>query len=416
VSSAELTEVHDAVVARDTRLRALPLVLDDRRLARALVRRWPDPELAPVAVRVDYLRYKPGTSIVAGLRLHFDDDRVVLAALYGATSDDDPKLAKVRARARDVGDGFAVASRRRHWVLTPATADRKLRAVASLARTLEHGDRDLRAATLVPLAYKPLRRFVARVDRRGRPRAVAKVHRRGAVGDVAGVARWVRSVAAPAGLPLPVTRRLDAANGLHVTDWRRGTPLDRLEDPPAAVLGVLGEVLARLHRSPADGLPSRPDDDRVELDTLAAIRPDAARAAAPVVRTLQALPRGQASCPVHGDLSADQVVVDGRDVGLVDLDRFHVGEPLEDLASWIAADAIARDDYAPDRLQPPAAMLAAYRAAGGPADLRHLRTATAAALLHRSAEPFRVRRPDWPARTDRLVDAARRLTGLGDGP
>jgi len=121
---------------------------------------------------------------------------------------------------------------------------------------------------------------------------------------------------------------------------------------------------------------------------------------------------------LHGDLSADQVLVrPNGDLALLDLDRSRVGDPIEDLASWIATDLrqgmrrgraqplpTALDEYAP--------FVEAYQRAAGPVAPVHLHDAVAVALLMLADEPFRYRSPDWANEIERIVQAAAWFSGV----
>lgn len=410
-STARTAERHrpdgDDLAARDPALPALELVLRDRRLTRSVRRRWRADGPPPDDVHITYVRYKPATNIVAGLELRFPDGTVRMASLFGARSVEDPKLTKVRKRGVRVDRSLVVTSRRRAFVVVAAEADRRLPVATELPEAIARLVPPLTGAHVRPLAYKPLRRLVVRVDLHGVPAAVAKVHRDDAIGDVARVAAWVEEVARPAGLPLANPLGVDVATGLHVAAWRRGMPGDRRRVRDTTLASV-GEQLARLHRLRPAGLPLHPPGE-LDVSALAAIAPHLTATADVVRRRLAARPPAGIAVPVHGDLSADQVVVgEGGRPTLLDLDRMHAGDPVQDLATWVAAEAVAHD--LAGEIPVPPALLEAYHDAGGPADLTRLDAAIAEALLRRATDPFRLRMPGWPDRTARLVDAAAELT------
>jgi aminoglycoside phosphotransferase (APT) family kinase protein len=112
----------------------------------------------------------------------------------------------------------------------------------------------------------------------------------------------------------------------------------------------------------------------------------------------------------HGDLNAEQVVLGRSGPVLLDLDRARVDEPLADVASWVAharsttpgLDAQAAYDQAE-------LLLGGYADAGGDVgDVGRLSALVALALLQRSVEPFRYRRPGWPQEVHDGVRAALR--------
>lgn len=403
------------LAAADPALPGLRAVLDPLPLVRRLAPGW-----GAADAQVRYLRYKPGTSLVAGLLLTHDDGATSFAQALALRPDARDKLAKVeRAGAGDdVGRGAALDGAL-GVALTDVTADRHLPGVR---RVLRHPD-----DTVTPLVYKPGRRWVARRDRAGSPPALVKVHR---PGILPGLRAGYQAVV---GLPVPPVTRVHRHRGVVVTAWVPGTSLDRLTGPATEDLWArAGELIARVHRRPPLADLTRVDRAASLAAAVAGVRavlPEVAADARTTAERVRAgLGEDAALTVVHGDFSADQVVVrpdlagaagaaapadparaDQPPVTLVDLDRVSVDDPAADLASWYGAlvsvgapPAEPRDVLGP--------LLAGYRVAGGPADLTRLRLHCAAAVLQRSAEPFRRHLPDWPARVAHLVGVAKDLT------
>jgi hypothetical protein len=108
---------------------------------------------------------------------------------------------------------------------------------------------------------------------------------------------------------------------------------------------------------------------------------------------------------VHGDLYENQVLVDGEDLGLLDLDDLGPGDPLLDTANF-TAHLLMLGASGP----PAATTILRYREELRAAYLRHLDADPAAlawreayCLLRLASGPFRVLHPEWPRRTaDRL--------------
>ena len=98
---------------------------------------------------------------------------------------------------------------------------------------------------------------------------------------------------------------------------------------------------------------------------------------------------------VHGDLSLDQVVADGHDLGLIDLDRAGRGNPLDDIAGLLAVLVLDRlsdglcAQAAPGVVTEAAAPLVAGHSATGPTGLGDdLGPRIALQLLARALEPL----------------------------
>ncbi|HVL83576.1 MAG TPA: hypothetical protein VM367_04670 [Pseudonocardia sp.] len=335
---------------------ALPLLarLADAEAVDALLARLPWLD-APRATGAQLrLRWKPGTNVRAGLLV---PTAAGPAALLVAQFADREKAGALAAGIRRRG---APAWHDDRLVIAPAEAD------PAVSPWIPPG--------LVPLAYNPGRRLVGRIGE-----TVVKVHAKPVPRAVRELSRRAAGVAWP-------DRRVG------VSSWVSGRP------PRSSDLPSVADAVRALHAGPPPG-------GLVTLDAgavLAAVRraADGAAAAAPhlagslhaITDRLGALLPGWWPAPdavVHGDLSADQVLLraDGT-VALLDLDRAARGPAAWDGATWEAAELAAGT-----------ALPAPVRA---PALLR------AAALVQRAPEPFRRMRPGWPALTAALVTGAER--------
>lgn len=399
------------VLARDPWLPGLRVALDDDALSELVIDRWPGPGRPPTGARVTYLRYKPTTSVTATVALTHANGDVELAALAATDVAARPKLDKVRDRARPSEQGWAtVDAPELDLALVPCTGDRHLPAARDLARSVRRLDRSLAGLDARVLAYKPHRRLVARLERDGRPVALAKAHRPETAREILAATSWQASHDGGGRLPTPELLAADAESGLIVTSWRTGTVVPSSGPVDAAVLDGIGRLVAALHRRPPGWLPSTP----VPVDpapAIARLLPEGAPLARRAWRLATADLVASRPVPVHGDLSRDQIVHGPSGVALLDLDRLHAGDAVDDLASWVAAEAVTEladgasgaDTPLP---APPAELLDAYLAAGGPADPARLPGAIARALLDRALEPFRLRMPDWRQRSLHLLQRA----------
>jgi hypothetical protein len=376
------------------------------------------PDLAP-----HYLRYKPGTSLVAML-----DTALGPAMAYATSPQAAPKLAKLAAHA-PAGSILLHDSRARLLVALPV-ADRDL---PGLRRRIGPGPRTF--------AYKPQRRWVGLPADAGPDSPVWRCYRRGDVERIRH--RWPSD----AGVGDSPTRH--AATGAGTTGTFRvpeivrasprhdvlriarvdGTGLDELlaadadVDPaaspnpapssdPTAPLDLVrraGRALALWHRRPLPSLPADPGSDPDAAATLLArLLPDRApRIQELATRLREAEARLQGSSAgrspdlvwCHGDFSTDQVLVgtDGA-LWLMDWDRSGAGPRATDLASAEAAGL------------PPAARTALLEGYTSAADLpADLDLARARALFSRAADPFRRADPDWPTLVTTRLDAVQEL-------
>ncbi|MGH3666415.1 MAG: hypothetical protein ACRDU8_10080, partial [Egibacteraceae bacterium] len=169
-----------AVVQRDPALPGLGLVLDPAALVGWLDAALPDTWIVDAEAR--YVRYKPGGSCVVAYRFHTaggEVDGFAKAYRRGAEG----KAAKALDKAvPSVFGGPGVAASDEHRVSVQLFPnDRSLPALrvlgdpsrrARLLRRLTDDD----AVRLVPLRYKPERRWVGRVDGPGGPCAVVRLY------------------------------------------------------------------------------------------------------------------------------------------------------------------------------------------------------------------------------------------------
>lgn len=360
-----------------------------------------DPALPGMAVllsdpRVDYLRYKPGTSLTVGLRTDQGP-----AFGYAVSESAAAKLDKIIGHAPP----GAIRHHDRHsrLVLADPVADRDLPGI---------GRRGVREAE--PLAYKPQRRWVAALD----AEQIARCYRRDELSLTA--ARWP-GVVDPAAIRIPAVVDLDRRAGLMAIERLRGGRLDRLADE-AAQEGwfAAGRALGHWHRSTV-----RPDvraelpDVLATAEQLAVLLPEFAGRFRAVAARLSAATVGAESGWCHGDFSADQLLIDRFDhrPAVLDWDRSGHGPVAFDLGTADAAGGVLSTvtDGGAVEQQPGLGLpvrkwetlLAGYTEVRElPAGLDRVR---ALAWFVRAVEPFRRADPGWPTAVLARVDRAEEL-------
>ncbi len=412
-----------AVVARDRALPGLAALLDDRPLA----------ELTGMRVRRRYLRYKPGTSCVLGGSVALageDVDAFVLA--HDARSAE--KIGKTVDAAPPGTVLFTNPELGLLMALAPADRDLPFLAALADARRLRRTLRRLlpsvgwRGVQLRTLSYKPQRRWVGLATARDGQRVVLRAY------PPADAARAAGAVRALGKLP-PGTPRLlgaDVELGLVALEYAEGQTLDTARADAsfsgAAAAGRLraaGVALAQLHTRVDAGVPSWTAADdaqalRSVADQVAVLLPELGPPAAALADLLAQRMSGLPPDTVcaHGDFSTDQVVLgaDGS-VVLLDLDRVAQADAAIDLAS-LAASLTAADLLAGRRPEGHVEFLSAigagYAAVRPLPDAEALRLHTAALLLRRSTEPFRLCAPLWPERMRAMLAAATAAAENGD--
>jgi len=400
-----------AVVARDPELPGLAVLLDTAAVS----------TLVGAAVRRDYLRYKPGTSCVLGGRVDLPDGSAdLIVTAYGADS-----AIKLDKTVSDSPRGSVLYVDRAQGVVAAlASADRDLPFLAALAheRTRRRALRRLlpswtgrSSVRISTLSYKPMRRWVGLLTAPDASPVVLRAYRPAdAERSAAGVRELMHAVPRT-----PQLLGIDPQLGVLALTYLEGRPLDALLAEGRAGAGELemvGRALAQLHGRGPTLLPNRTAaDDLAAVQTaaehIAVLLPElAAQAhelATDLCRRLVRLP--VARSVVHGDFSADQVVVDAAGhVALLDLDRTGTGDPATDLASlWTSATTgSVSEDGSAIRQAMTSDLYSGYAQVRPLPPEESVRTHAAALLLRRVVEPFRLCRPDWPDRARRLLSAA----------
>jgi thiamine kinase-like enzyme len=114
--------------------------------------------------------------------------------------------------------------------------------------------------------------------------------------------------------------------------------------------------------------------------------------------------------PLHGDFSADQVVVgpDGVPV-LIDLDSAHFGSAATDLGCLVASTLTEAEALgtASQGERDVAALLAGYGGVRRPPARFAVDVQAIAFRLRKAADPFRTCAPDWTEQVTRRVDRTR---------
>jgi hypothetical protein len=407
-----------ALVRRDRRLQGLGVLLDGPAFAERANRACPGLELAPDGPR--YLRYKPGTSCLAGFRGRVDDRPVLYAKAY--RSDDEAKQAKALAQlARHQRDPLA-------WddvgvILVPYPLDLELPALAALhqpparealLRKILGPEIDLSDVRLEPLHHRPERRFVGRADATAQ-RLLVKLH---TPPDFVATKAAAKAFASEGLLLVPTMLGRSHRHGAVVTRWLAGTPLDRLlaeGDLDSARLADVGAALATLHRQRPRALgTSWPGHTSSRLDAIAsfvsAVLPSRGSRVRSVTNALAALEERvpRTATGIHGDFHPAQVLVRADGIVILDLDEATIGDPTTDLGTFLAhlSSGVGAGNIPPSvAAEAAAALLDGYAGVSGRLDRRRVDAATATALALLLPHPFRERAHDWPHRIDAMLDA-----------
>lgn len=388
-----------ALAARDPALSGLAVVLDpDAMLARARER---FPELDVTSLAPTYARYKPGVNCLV---------------LYRLACREASALAYVKTFA----DG-AIA-----WHPFPEdTTLHSLRrldepdARAALLRKILPGHEALWRSDIGVLAYKPERRFVARLTSDDGTSAVLKAYSEEGFATARVATRPARS-AGDRRWPRWLGR--STRHRVLVFEWMPGQPLSGLLQQPGYenAVSLAGACLAGFHARSASSLRlfTGAEEDRgiaAAAESVGSLHPGLRALGQRLVAELRSRLHDDAGevVLIHGDFYAKQVVVtDHGDVRLVDLDRAALGHPTVDLGNFIAH---AEREVLNGAMQPSRrdavveSLLDGYGSRGARVSERQLATRTAAALLKLAPDPFRHRQPDWARRMEVLLERAESL-------
>ncbi|MHA7283237.1 phosphotransferase [Arthrobacter sp. TMS2-4] len=381
----------------DPALPALPTVFDPVELSALFSR----------PVHADRLRHKRGVSAVARLR-------TVAPALGPAAPAPRwlatyaprhaPKLDKTLARAARGGyDLEMIELPGQHAIVAgPIGLDMKLH--HALQAFTGHHRPTLEES--VVLNYNPHRRVVFRIETAN-----------GAIVCKAGRADPTESafLADLTARGVPVLRRIvppdvPQTGSLRYYPWFGQGDLQQAADRDAHHVAhsarSAGAALALLHAQPAPLARTTGNDPLQGLRTVNGrdlhLAPKSqarlGRIHAALVRRLDDDDR---TVLVHGDFSADQVLVDGADVLLADFDRSTAAPPGMDLGSFIAVDLLQERTRGRSLR---GHFLEGYEYAGGRIDDETVLAWTAAHLLDRLDEPFRSCSPRWREETEERLE------------
>lgn len=409
---AQRREADRALAARDTRVPGLNWVLDDELLS----------ELLGESVRITRTRYKPHTSALIAFRRAGSG-----AGTYGWASTTTPEhVEKLQRRAdssqRHGGGIRLVQPDPLHAdvvvAVGPIEEDWPLR--ANLRWLRDHGLGRLGALPAAPerfldppasvLRYNPERRLVVRVPSGTRPVVVKTAVQ---PDEDAGGLR-LRQRLESHGVPvLPELADPECAtHGISASpDWGDGD-LSGSDNDPAAYRA--GEALAVIHGIDV-GTSADPAEEVAKLvGQLAATRsmitgllpgleaPVSLLTSRLLAKICTTGPHGQQPVLVHGDFSADQILVSGSAVRIIDFDRVRTADPATDLGSFAAVEEIADPGEAGPEAggRKTARLVDGYREAGGHVSQTGVNTWAAFRMFLNSVDPFRNRASDWPADTN----------------
>ena len=400
------------LVRRDPALPGLATVLDPAAFLAVLGRAAPGP--GPERAEIHYVKYKPRTYCrvkygvqVGGVRCDVEARACLPEDFRSHLEEDAPTVPGPLGPGRLMLSDSAV-------VVTVFPNDPGLPQVlglndparrAGLLRELVPARPELWDGMARCLRYWPGRRYSVEIRGVGGARALVKAYTRKGYRRALLNARAFESRG-----PLRVARLLGSSDRdrLLAFEWLPGRMLSELWLTPGfdcRTATSIGEALATLHERPATGLECWEREDEagyvrslgLEIGFLC---PRLSALAERLARRLSDWLAGapEVHLPVHSDFSDSQVLIDGKDVAIIDLDSACCGDPVDDVGSVLAQTVMyeIRGKVSSARgSELRSALLQGYHlsAKGSPQD--RIVPYTVAAMLRRARFAFRARSPEW---------------------
>lgn len=431
-----LTSVEADLVRRDSAVPGLATVLDPERFLAAVRRCAPGVDLRDA--RITYARCKPRSYCRVTYRLD----------VAGTTVDADARACRPEDLSRWLdGDGYVpgplgagrMVLRPSAVLVTVFPNDLKLPQLRPLA---DADQRRLALSELLPdrpelwegdlrcLSYRRQRRYVAELCTDTGACAVVKAYTAKSYWHGLHNATVFRSHGA-----LRLARLLGSSDSrrLLAFEWLPGRGLFDAATSPAEEWELAmrtGAALATLHDQDCEGLECwTREDETAALLSLAAeigfLCPSLAGRADEFARRLGArlAVAPDLHFPVHGDFSAGQVLAAPPDVSVIDLDWACYADPADDLGNMLAQAEVRVLEGVRERSWVESlhdALLTGYAQATRRSLPERIALYTARGLFRRARNPFRLRSPEWPRRTEELLALAetvlhRNGNGAGSG-
>ncbi|MGH3089945.1 MAG: phosphotransferase family protein [Rubrobacteraceae bacterium] len=423
-----LPSADEDLVRRDADLPELATLLDPEAFAAALEERVPGLEVD--SARVAYLKYKPGTNCLTAYKIGVGGREVdVYARTFGL--DVEAKIGKAleRESVPSVPGPGRVVFEDRAIVANFFPNDDELRSLKKLASLEDRRNLlkriapdlpEIRDGELRTLRYKPERRYVARVEVDGEPRAIVKFYREEDYRRARRNAGVFSGGFATTG-PFRLTEMIGNSKRRRAVafEWREGRPLrEALLDPEerTAALETSGAALAEFHAQDPGGLRrlDRGDEAKTLLSLVEPLVHNSPRLEGEI-RNLavdlagRLMSEPEISHPIHGDFYEDQVLIGEATATILDLDEAACGDPAADLGLFMAhLEHDAMRGHLPSEVvaQAAEALLGGYGGASEAPSAQKVSLYTAVGLFRLSPHPFRDRLQDWPELTEETLRRA----------
>ena len=420
-----LIDEDQSLIKREHLIPGLQFLLNSARLSSLIETRCGISALEDL--RLDYLRYKPGTNCIARFQYKADGEwSVGYAKAFGP--DAAVKLQKSLEQPNcpgKIGNGRYTLEKEQILVCFFPN-DSKLGSLSRLAEPSLRAELLSRIfksqdgweeATFAALNYKPERRFVARFTNAADQSAALKFY---SATEFNKVRKFRKRLRDPEGVSIPTWIGGSKAHQVLAYDWMPGSTLRALfDDRDFAAADAAGATIARFHNNAQPGL--KPVDHEQLASSLGALSRELAilmpEIADPAERLAQEfgqwwVEQSESRVPIHGDFYDKQLIVGDRGVSLIDCDNAHLGNPLSDVgcfAAHLERSAINKKLQFADVATVSDAFLSGYRDINPGLDTSELNRHIALSLFQLIHNPFRDRVEDWPMQTAALLQRCTEL-------
>ncbi len=404
----------------DKDITGLNHLLDTQRLLHSLQKAIPDSDIH--SLHKNYIRYKPGTSLLVRYRMDTQDGSYDLYAK--SYNPDESKLdnSKKRSITPVVGNVGHLQLPQHHTEVYFFPNDARLRHLQrlqdkqrrmSLLKSIlknNTGNKAFREATISTLQYKPERRYVACLTADTGKKAVLKAYRPRAYEQTLEHLKQLKALG---------IERFPELIGQHekyqilLFQWRKGEILSESWQSPyfdVQILEELAQQLAEFHQgSWQQVVEPRKNNLTAILQGLAHLTPHLQQRSQELVNLLQAMlqhiPAIKARC--HGDFYAKQILIHYDNLFWLDLDDICMAHPGRDLATFVAH---LEWDVLRGRLSKQQAknyeqvFVSSYQEATEYSiEAQHINALIALHLFQLIHHPFRSCEPNWLEQTEQLL-------------
>ncbi len=381
----------------------------------------------PGELKLGYLRYKPGINCIARFEFNADGRRhFAYAKAFG--EEGAGKLHKAMQRT-DTGSSLGpgrVALKDQQILFSVFPNDSRLRSLAKLKNLESRNDLLARlfksragweSASFRALNYKPERRFVACFTNAVGDKAAVKFYSQA---EFAKVREYRKHLETTPGVQVPDWIGGSKVHRALAFSWLPGTTLqEHLESPGHEAVSATGRAIASFHAGHQQRLKIR--NQQLATSSLKALAhdlgiliPELKNQSGELAQQLNTwlMVQPAPALPIHGDFYTEQMLISQHGVSMIDSDETHLGNPLSDVANFIAhleQDAAYSGMDANRISDISTALICGYREIRPQQDFDNLCQHIAVCLFRLIHKPFRDRAADWPGQTRALIQRCSEL-------